>query len=83
MKAGEFSDFINIPRTLNSRNEGSPTFEFVSFTGNIRTSSFTIFYEYQNVTGPTHLAKGKYTFNPRKGFKWETFPTKVNELFLQ
>jgi len=82
LKAGEFADFIMIPRSWNSRNEGSPTIEFLSFTGNIRTSTFTMFYEYQNVTGPTHLAKGKYSFNPRKGFKWEPYPSKVNDIFL-
>ena len=83
LKAGDWADFIMIPRSFNSRNEGSPTFEFVSFTGNIRTSTFTMFYEYQNVTGPTHLAKGKYSFNTKKGFKWEPYPAKANDIFLK
>jgi len=82
LKAGEVADFIFIPRTYNSRNEGSPTFEFISFTGNIRTSTFTMFYEYQNVTGPAHVAKGKYSFNSRKGYKWDTYPANVNNIFL-
>lgn len=81
MKAGEFSDFIMLPRSLNSRNEGSPTWEFISFTGMIRTSTFTMFYEYQNVTGSTFIAKGRYSFDTSKGFKWDPYPTKVNEIF--
>ena len=47
-----------LPRSFNSRNEGSPSFEFVSFSGSIKTSSFTIFFDYQNVTGSTHVGKG-------------------------
>jgi hypothetical protein len=81
MKLGFFADFIMIPRSFNSRNEGSPTFEFLSFTGNIRTSTFTMIYEYQNVTGPSYLAKGKYSFDPRKGFKWDPHPLRVNDMF--
>jgi len=81
MKLGFFADFIIIPRSFNSRNEGSPTFEFLSFTGNIRTSTFTMIFEYQNVTGPSYLAKGKYSFDPRKGFKWDPHPLRVNDMF--
>lgn len=81
MKAGEFADFIMLPRTQNSRNEGSPTWEFIAFTGMVRTSRFTMFYEYQNVTGSTHIAKGRYSFDNRKGFDWKSYPAKVNEMF--
>lgn len=85
LKAGKVQTDMRIPRTRDSKNEGSPSFELISFTGNIKSSSFTIFYEYQSATGQTYIAKGKYTFDGvNNKYKWETFPAPtVNDLFLK
>lgn len=83
LKAGSIGETLVLDRSFNSKNEGSPSFEYVSFSGDIKTSSFTIFFDYQNITGSTHVAKGHYTYDSSEenGFKWQAFPARVNEFF--
>lgn len=67
--------------TLDSINEGSPTFESVDFKNSLKESSITLFYEYQNFMRKTLIAKGVMTANPEGEPKWETYPANVNEIF--
>lgn len=80
--AGEASDTLTLKKTLDSINEGSPTFESVEFTNSLRESTITLLYEYQDILRKTHLAKGKMTPNPdAEEPNWETFPVHVDKVF--
>lgn len=68
MTLGQQSDYFFIPRKSNSffeldfENQGSPSFEEVRWTGDIRTSKFVITFEYQQSDKITRIAKGIYRF---------------------
>lgn len=76
MKVGQREKTLELPRTNNSLNEGSPSFEFVDFSGDITTSSFGLYYEYQESAsdhGDVHIGYGEYRFSdPTGDFEWTT-----------
>lgn len=45
MKMNFSSKMLEVPRTYSSTNEGSPSWEFVDFSGDIETSKFGLRYE--------------------------------------
>lgn len=57
-------DLIEFPRTLNSSSEGKPSFYDMKWQGNIRTSKFTLVYEYETPEGEKLIAKGTHSYNP-------------------
>jgi len=64
LKGGESSDTVTFESTLDSINEGSPSFESVNFKNNLKESSITLFYEFQNFMRKTKVAKGMMSPNP-------------------
>lgn len=74
-------DLLELPRTLNSSSEGKPSFYDMKWQGNIRTSKFTLVYEYETAEGEKFIAKGTHTFNPMIELQWKTYPTKMHKYF--
>lgn len=56
-----------LDRNLSTQNEGSPSWESVSFSGNILTSSFELLFAYQNSTGGINVANGVYHYTGMLG----------------
>lgn len=74
-------DSIELPRTLNSQNDRKPTFYHVKWQGNIRTSKFTLVYEYETPDGELFIAKGIHDYSPLLGLQWKTYPTMTHKYF--
>jgi hypothetical protein len=82
LKGGESSDTVTFESTLDSINEGSPSFESVNFKNSLKESSITLFYEFQNFMRKTKVAKGMMSPNPDGDSpKWKTYPANINEVF--
>ena len=85
IKAGvEPDQTIEFPASFNSLNEGSPSFERMIFKGDVQQSPFSLYYEFQNKTGETHLAKLKHSVDVSGETSIDTYSLQeVNALFKQ
>lgn len=81
MKMNIQVDLIQLPRTLGSKNDRKPSFYHLKWRGGIRTSKFTLVYEYETPEGEVRLAKGTHEFAPLTGMQWQAYPTKTHEYF--
>jgi len=53
----------------------------MKWQGSIRTSKFTLVYEYETPEGEIRIGKGIHTFDPMKELQWETYPTMMHKYY--
>lgn len=81
MKLNIQVDLIEFPRTLDSMNDRKPSFYDMKWQGSIRTSKFTLVYEYETPDGEVRIAKGIHSYDPLKPMQWKTYTTMMHKYY--
>lgn len=63
MKLNVQQDYIELPKSRDSLSDSKPSFYDVNWAGSLRTSKFTLIFQYKTVDGQFRIAKGVHKYD--------------------